>query len=144
MTARSFVDTNVLAYIYERFDVRKREIAAALVTDLLADESLAISTQVLTELCAVLLKPAFGMSTESVARVLRTFEGIELVQSDSALLLRGLDARARYQVSIWDGLIIAAAERARCHEILTEDLSHGQTYFGVVARNPFFSAVSEA
>jgi len=55
-----------------------------------------------------------------------------------------LDARERYQLSFWDGLIVAAAERGRCAEILSEDFNHGQEYFGVRARNPFLNAVSEA
>jgi len=34
-------------------------------------------------------------------------------------------------------MIIAAAERAGCTQILSEDLNSGQTYFGVTVENPF-------
>jgi predicted nucleic acid-binding protein len=34
-------------------------------------------------------------------------------------------------------MIISAAERAGCTMIISEDLSHGQTYHNMVVRNPF-------
>jgi predicted nucleic acid-binding protein len=34
-------------------------------------------------------------------------------------------------------MIVAAAEKAGCARILSEDLSAGQTYFGVRVENPF-------
>jgi predicted nucleic acid-binding protein len=36
-----------------------------------------------------------------------------------------------------DALIIAAAEKANCDYILSEDLNAGQTYRGVSVINPF-------
>jgi len=143
MTVKSFVDTNVLACVYDRTDTLKRERAKWLVAQQLADQTMTISTQVINELAATLLKPAFGMTLDEVRRALGSLDGSTLVLSDLSTVQRALDARSRYQVSLWDGLIIAAAERARCREILTEDLSHGQEYFGVIARNPFITSVSE-
>ena len=43
----------------------------------------------------------------------------------------------RWQVSFWDGLIVAAAKRSGATELLTEDLNHGQDYGGIRAVNPF-------
>ena len=143
MTGRSFVDTNVLAYAYDRDNAVKRELARHLVKQRLEEQTLLISAQVLNELVSTLLKPRFGLSLDDARRAIRAFEGAPLIELDLALTLRALDARERYQVSLWDGLIVAAAERGRCSEILTEDLNHGQDYFGVVARNPFLNAVSE-
>jgi predicted nucleic acid-binding protein len=144
MTGRSFVDTNVLAYVYDRGSGFKRELAKDLVSQRLDDQSLVLSAQVLNELASTLLKPAFGLSLDEVRLALRTLSPATTVELDLNITLRALDARARYQVSLWDGLIIAAAERARCSEILSEDLNHGQEYFGIVVRNPFLNAVSES
>lgn len=143
MTARSFVDTNVLAYVYDRSSGFKRELAKDLVARHLAAESLVLSAQVLNELASTLLKPAFGLSLDEVRTALRTLDLAPSVELDLQLTLRALDARARYQVSLWDGLVIAAAERAHCAEILSEDLNHGQEYFGILVRNPFLNAISE-
>ena len=42
-----------------------------------------------------------------------------------------------WQVSIWDALILRAAEVAGCRRVLSEDLSDGATYGTVVVENPF-------
>lgn len=34
-------------------------------------------------------------------------------------------------------MIVAAAKKAGVHQLLTEDLNHGQDYEGVCAINPF-------
>ena len=129
--------------MYDRSSGFKRELAKDLVSQRLDDQSLVLSAQVLNELASTLLKPAFGLSLDEVRLALRTLSPATTVELDLNITLRALDARARYQVSLWDGLVIAAAERARCSEILSEDLNHGQEYFGIVVRNPFLNVVSE-
>jgi predicted nucleic acid-binding protein len=58
-------------------------------------------------------------------------------------LASGLSQRIRYRElggwgqSIYDGMIVAAAERAGCARILSEDFNAGQKYFGVMVTNPF-------
>ena len=37
-------------------------------------------------------------------------------------------------------MIVAAAEKSRCGELLSEDLNDGQVYAGVRVRNPFMDA----
>jgi predicted nucleic acid-binding protein len=54
-----------------------------------------------------------------------------------AVLQSALYLKDRYQISYWDAAILAAAKAARCRELLSEDLSHGQDYDGVVVVNPF-------
>ncbi len=44
------------------------------------------------------------------------------------------------QLSIWDALIVCAANRAGCRTLLSEDLNHGQVIGGVAVVNPFFEA----
>ena len=41
------------------------------------------------------------------------------------------------QVSYWDGLIVAAAERAGCAWLLSEDFQSGRTFGDVTVVNPF-------
>ena len=53
---------------------------------------------------------------------------------------RAIDIHKLYQIAYWDALIIAAAERAGCTSILTEDLNDGQTYHEILVRNPFLEA----
>jgi predicted nucleic acid-binding protein len=62
---------------------------------------------------------------------------IRVVGTDTGTVRRAVEARAQYGVHFYDGMIIAAAERARCARIWSEDLNPGQTYFGVRVENPF-------
>ena len=50
---------------------------------------------------------------------------------------QAIDIRVILQLSFWDSLIIAAAEKAKCESIISEDLNLGQTYRGVMVINPF-------
>ena len=53
------------------------------------------------------------------------------------MIERAISIQERWQISFWDALIVAAAERTHCAGILSEDLSDGQTYGSVTVRNPF-------
>lgn len=59
------------------------------------------------------------------------------VTVDADRIVESLEIEARYRVSFWDALILAAAEAGRAGVLYTEDLSHGQTYGSVTARSPF-------
>ena len=48
-----------------------------------------------------------------------------------------LDEQARWKISLWDSLILAAARASGASELITEDLNHGQDYDGVKVINPF-------
>jgi predicted nucleic acid-binding protein len=54
-----------------------------------------------------------------------------------AVLQSALVIKERYQTSYWDAAILAAAKAARCSQLLSEDLNHGQDYDGVIVVNPF-------
>lgn len=45
----------------------------------------------------------------------------------------------RFQLSYWDGAIVAAAQELGAETLYTEDLNHGQVYGSVRAINPFRS-----
>jgi predicted nucleic acid-binding protein len=60
-----------------------------------------------------------------------------VVAVDGALVLAAIDTAVGAGIGIWDAMIVQAARRAGCDEILTEDLSHDQVIEGVRIRNPF-------
>ena len=53
------------------------------------------------------------------------------------LLLAALASSRRFKISYWDASILEAARLAGCGVVLSEDLSHGRDYAGVVVQNPF-------
>jgi predicted nucleic acid-binding protein len=137
MSAREFLDTNVLVYAYDPGDSHKQRVAQDLVRRALAGDILA-STQVLAEFAATLLhkmKPA--ARPEDVAAVLDALSPIRVVVPDADIVRRAVEARAEYGLHFYDGMIVAAAERGGCGRIWSEDLNAGQEYFGIAIANPF-------
>lgn len=56
------------------------------------------------------------------------------------VVLAGIDNAARYQLSYWDGAILAAAEKIGARILYSESLPDGQTYGSVRVENPFLPA----
>ena len=137
MPAPDFLDTNVLVYAYDPSDPRKQRVAQDLVRRALAAEMMT-STQVLAEFAATLLhKISPAARPEDVMALLEVLAPIHLVIPDGDMVRRAVEARASYGVHIYDGMIVAAAERGGCTRIWSEDLNAGQKYFGIAVENPF-------
>jgi len=52
--------------------------------------------------------------------------------NDLELIEQAIDISVISQISFWDSLIIAAAEKSNCEFVFSEDLNTGQTYRGVM------------
>lgn len=137
MPAPDFLDTNVLVYAYDVSDSRKQRLAQDLLRKALAGESV-LSTQVLAEFAATLLhKLSPPVPPVDVLVILNALGPIRLVAPDGDIVRRAVEARASYGLHFYDGMIVAAAERAGCGRIWSEDLNADQSYFGVAVTNPF-------
>ena len=137
MSAPDFLDTNVLVCAYDDTDRNKQRVARRLVTAAL-DGSALVSVQVLAELCATLLQKASPPARpEQVIMLLDALAPIPVVVPDRELVRRAVEAQAAYGMHFHDGMIVAAAERAGCARILSEDLNPGQSYLGIPVVNPF-------
>jgi predicted nucleic acid-binding protein len=60
-----------------------------------------------------------------------------LTPVDGPLVKDAIAVARRYQISYYDGQIVAAAKRLGCATLYSEDLNHGQAYDGVRVINPF-------
>src|SRR5450432_1703172 len=137
MSGREFLDTNVLVYALDVADPRKHGIGQALTVRAVAGEC-AISSQVLSELSAILLqKYRSKYDARAVVAILDALRPIPLIVPDAAMVRRAVEAHGQYGIHFYDGMIMAAAERAGCERIWSEDLNAKQEYFGVVVENPF-------
>lgn len=137
MSVPDFLDSNVLVYAYDPNEPRKQQIAQALVHKALEGEVIA-SPQVLAEFSATLLhKASPPLPPEKVIIILDTLGPIKLVLPDLGTVRRAVEARHRFGIRFYDGMIVAAAERGGCRRIWSEDLNAGQEYFGVRVENPF-------
>jgi predicted nucleic acid-binding protein len=137
MSDPDFLDSNVLVYAYDVSDSRKQRLAQDLVRKALAGESV-MSTQVLAEFAATLLhKLSPAAPPDNVLAILHALGPIRLIVPDGDIVRRAVEARASYGLHFYDGMIVAAAERAGCGRIWSEDLNPDQRYFGVTVTNPF-------
>ena len=136
MNAAKFLDTNILLYAYDLDAPAKREVALRLVEQGWASPGeVAISVQVLQEMHVNLERR--GISRPDATQVVRDFSAWSVVDNSLDLLLSALDEQARWQLSLWDALILAAARISGATELVTEDFNHSQDYGGIRAVNPF-------
>ena len=137
MSGADFLDSNVLIYAYDTTYPDKQRVAKQLVGRALMGESI-VSTQVFAEFASTFLhKSAVRMTPGSVTAILDGLRSIRVVTVGREEVARAVDAHKRYGLHFYDGMIVAAAERAGCGRIWSEDLNPGQTYFGIRVENPF-------
>ena len=136
MPAERFLDTNVLLYGYDLDAPSKRLIAQALIEEaLLQPGRTAISVQVLQEFHVNFVRK--GHAPAEAAALIEDFTLWPVIDNSLTLFRLGLTLQTRWQVSLWDAMILAAAQTSGARELLTEDLNHGQDYGSVRAINPF-------
>ena len=138
MDDRIFLDTNILLYAYDLDAGVKRSIASEIVSDGFMKRSLvAISVQVLQEFHVNFLKK--GGTPDEVALLLDDFSKWKIVDNSLALYRLGFVLQQRWQLSLWDAMILAAAQVGGASILYSEDFNHGQDYSGVRAINPFIT-----
>jgi predicted nucleic acid-binding protein len=81
-----------------------------------------------------------GLKRAQAREEIRDLTSWHAVVNNSIALLVAWDIQDRYGLSLWDALIVAAAQETSCSYLLTEDLQHGQDFAGVVVVNPFLAA----
>jgi predicted nucleic acid-binding protein len=132
MPASPFVDANILAYAFSSNDPRSAKAEALL------DTGATTSVQVLNEFVNVLRskQDREWNEIEDALGVLKTLLGppypLTIEVHEAAVSI----ARD-YGFHFYDSLIVAAALRAGCSILYSEDLQHGQTIGTLTIRNPF-------
>lgn len=138
MNGPDFLDSSVIIYAYDDRFPEKQRIAKDLLKQGLGGKCV-ISTQVLAEFAAIMLHKVLPprASAQAVLKSLDSLTSIRTINADDFLVRRAVEAHANYGVHFYDGMIVAAAERAGCKRIWSEDFNVGQEYFGITVENPF-------
>ena len=132
-----FFDTNILVYAVTDQDPRKKRIAnEVLFHSLEVNHDGCISTQVLQEFCNTLLGKRLR-TREEIDRLLDYYRELLVTDVTIDLVRHALDVKEEYGIQYYDALIVSAAEKLGCHEIVTEDLNPNQLYRGMAIVNPF-------
>ena len=137
MSARYFVDTNILMYAHDTTAGAKHERARAVVEGLWRDRSGVVSTQVLQELAVNLRRKAGRpLDTKATRDLVSDYLSWQVVVNGDDSILEALELEERHQVSFWDALIIQSAQASGADVLYSEDLSDGQMYGPVRVVNP--------
>ena len=137
MSARFFLDTNVLVYATDAIDPRKHTIGSELLIKANQTGLGVISYQVAQEWFNVALRKS-GLQRPAVETAyFSLIEPLWHVNSSQALTRAAWDLYQTHSISWWDSLIVCAAIQADCALLYSEDLQHGQTFSGVRVENPF-------
>jgi predicted nucleic acid-binding protein len=137
MTARCFVDTNVLVYAARAKDDEPDKYAIA--NELIQTERFCISAQVLQEFYVAVQKryPGIPLSEQEAVEWVGWLETFCEVVTDVFLIQQAIETARNFRISYWDAAIVAAAVRASAPVLYSEDLNHGQRYGAVQVINPF-------
>ena len=134
--SKIFIDTNILVYTLDQKNIVKRDMARKIVKKVVESHQPVISTQVIKAFYVV-ASNKLKADPIVVKNIIHNFHNMEIVNNDLDLIEQAIDISILSQLSFWDSLIIAAAEKANCEYVLSEDLNSGQNYRGIKLLNPF-------
>lgn len=116
---KTFFDTNVLLYLLSA-DTQKADRAESVVKN-----GGIVSVQVLNELANV-MRRKLAMPWQEVTEVLQLIRALcQIEPLTAAIHDRGLQLAERYQLSVYDAMIVAAALVAGCELLYSEDMHDG-------------------
>jgi predicted nucleic acid-binding protein len=129
-----FFDTNVLLYGFSQ------DAAKASASENVIRGGGVISVQVLNEF-ANAGRRKLGLSWTVIREILGEFRAnLAVIPLTLELHERGLELAERYQLNVYDGMIVAAAQLACCEVLYSEDMHDGLVIAGLTIRNPYAMA----
>lgn len=139
MSAEFFLDTNILVYSFDQRFPHKQTRARELISRALTDRTGIISWQVVQEFINVARhKFATPLSLEELTTYLdQVLTPLCNLHSEPAVYRQALSVQLETQYRFYDCLIVAAASRAGCTTLYSEDLQHGREIGGLTIINPF-------
>ena len=140
MSAKTFLDTNVLIYSFDEKSPAKQKIARGLISSALSNPGEAvISWQVAQEfLHAMLHKVKVPFTPDDAFRYTQSvLMPLCQVHSRPGLWVTALRLHQETGYRFYDCLIVAAAQESGAQKLLSEDLQDGRTIGGVLIENPF-------
>ena len=150
MSDRTFVDTNVIVYLFDDSEPEKQATAEEALRREYDGGAPVVSTSILGEMYVALsrlrgskAKPLPPLLTaeeaDAAVRAMSRFRVVEVTQS---IVLAAM-ARARSeQMQFWDALHVSTALEHGCTTFLTEDLQDGRRFDHLTIHNPFASEKS--
>jgi len=151
MSAKTFLDTNVLVRVYDSLQPKKGARAREVIAAERDSGDPTLSANVLGEMFSVLSKPIRYrgqkhpplLSRDAAGEKVRLAADLRTVALTPAHVLDALRLRGLYQMDWWDAVNLASAKAAGCDRILTEDVPSQPVVEGVAFENPFEGIVED-
>jgi len=138
MSAKVFVDTNVLVYSRDASEPEKQAQALEWMRALWEHRTGRLSYQVLQEyFVSVTAKLDPGLDKGSARRDVRALLAWQPLAVDGRIMEGAWLLQDRYLLTWWDALIAAAAQVAGCRYLLSEDFQKGMELGELTVVNPF-------
>ncbi len=117
-----FIDTNIWLYAFiSSQDKEKTSVSRNIIKKC----EIAISTQVINEICVNLLKKA-NFSEETIVSLIGSlYQRNTVVELFHDILILASDIRNKHNFSFWDSLIAASALESNADYLISEDMQHG-------------------
>ena len=121
-----FIDSNIWLYRFivntnDASSIKKQQIA----TSITSQENLLVSTQVINEVCANLIRKA-GFDNSQIQTLIEELgEGCEILPLSLETIQYAAKLRNNYSLSFWDSLIVASAILGKASILYSEDMQNG-------------------
>ena len=130
---RTFLDTNVIVYLYSEKDLVKKQKAI----DVINDYNCIVSTQVLNEFCNVGLKK-LQLPIIEIRNILEEIlDTCYLFVVNYEIIEQALTVKKSYGFSYYYSLMVASALKCDCDYLFSEDLQDGQVIVNTTIKNIF-------
>jgi predicted nucleic acid-binding protein len=140
MTAKFFVDTNILIYAYDTTNPDKQAAALQTLDRLVTSGTGVISTQVLAEFFVTVTSDRKFPNPLSVVEAGNRIQNYilvwEVVEVTGAIVLEAIRGVKEYQFSFWDAQIWATAKLNQIPVVYSEDFNVEAIIEGVRFVNP--------
>lgn len=137
-----FVDSNLLLYYVDPTNPNKRARAAEWLKALWMTGGGRLSWQVLHEFYCNAVKK-MGLAPDAARDIVKNLSHWTPVDSSLGLIQQAWEWMETGQLSYWDALILAAAERSGARYLLSEDFQPGRRYAQVQVLDPFDNSPSD-
>lgn len=137
MSAKRFVDTNILIYAHDRDAGPKHDRAATILRELWDSGQGVLSIQVLQEFYVNITHKIPSPLPAATARgLLQSYRAWQIEVPTAATVLQASEIQERNRLSFWDAMIVATAVQGGVDTLLTEDLNHSPLIEGIRVENP--------
>jgi predicted nucleic acid-binding protein len=137
MSARIFVDTNILIYAHDVDAGAKHQVAKNVLRELWSQRSGVLSMQVLQEFYVNVTRKIASPLSKDVARLVVNSYSVWCIETTPAEITTAFRIEDESRIGFWDALIVASAAKCGALRILSEDLNAKQVVAGVRIENPF-------